>query len=110
MRYENENIWLTQRMMAELYGVDVRTVNDHLKKVYSDGELRKEATIRKYRIVQTESSRQVSREVKNPKQTQKRTQLFAFASASVIAYNKPSILRLQTRFHGFFFCSRFGKI
>ena len=32
MRYENENIWLTQRMMAELYGVDVRTVNDHLKK------------------------------------------------------------------------------
>ena len=63
MRYENENIWLTQRMMAELYGVDVRTVNDHLKKVYSDGELRKEATIRKYRIVQTEGSRQVSREV-----------------------------------------------
>ena len=63
MRYENENIWLTQRMMAELYGVDVRTVNDHLKKVYSDGELRKEATIRKYRIVQTEGNRQVSREV-----------------------------------------------
>ena len=63
MRYENENIWLTQRMMAELYGVDVRTVNDHLKKVYADGELRKEATIRKYRIVQTEGSRQVSREV-----------------------------------------------
>lgn len=39
MRYENETIWLTQRMMAELYGVDVRTVNDHLKKVYADAEL-----------------------------------------------------------------------
>lgn len=44
MRYENENIWLTQRMMAELYGVDVRTVNDHLKKVYADGELPEKAT------------------------------------------------------------------
>lgn len=63
MRYENENIWLTQRMMAELYGVDVRTVNDHLKKVFADGELPEEATIRKFRIVQTEGSRQVSREV-----------------------------------------------
>ena len=63
MRYENENIWLTQRMMAELYGVDVRTVNDHLKKVYGDGELPEEATIRKFRIVQMEGSRQVSREV-----------------------------------------------
>ena len=39
MRYEDENIWLTQWMMAELYDVDVRTVNEHLKKIYSDGEL-----------------------------------------------------------------------
>ena len=46
MRYENENIWLTQRMMAELYGVDVRTVSDHLQKIYSDGELQEDATIR----------------------------------------------------------------
>ncbi len=63
MRYEEENIWLTQRMMAELYGVDVRTINDHLKKVYDDGELPEGATIRKFRIVQAEGSRQVSREV-----------------------------------------------
>ncbi|MBQ7501196.1 virulence RhuM family protein [bacterium] len=63
MRYENENIWLTQRMMAELYDVDVRTISDHLKKIYADGELQEDATIRKYRIVQTEGSRQVSREV-----------------------------------------------
>lgn len=63
MRYENENIWLTQKMMAVLYDVDVRTVNEHIKKIYSDGELTEEATIRKFRIVQTEGSRQVNREV-----------------------------------------------
>ncbi|MBR4425769.1 MAG: virulence RhuM family protein, partial [Oscillospiraceae bacterium] len=65
MRYEDENIWLTQRMMAELYGVDVRTVNEHLQKIYADGELQEGATIRKFRIVQTEGGRQVSREVKH---------------------------------------------
>ena len=63
MRYEDENIWLTQRMMAELYDVDVRTVNEHIKKVYADSELTEEATIRKFRIVQTEGTRQVSREI-----------------------------------------------
>ena len=62
MRYENENIWLTQKMMATLYDVDVRTVSDHIKKVYSDSELEESATIRKYRIVQTEGARQVQRE------------------------------------------------
>ena len=63
LRYEDENIWLTQKMMAILYGVDVRTVNDHIKKIYGDSELSQEATIRKYRIVQTEGNRQVSRDV-----------------------------------------------
>lgn len=63
MRYEDENIWLTQKMMASLYDVDVRTINDHIKKIYSDSELEQSATIRKYRIVQTEGSRQVTREV-----------------------------------------------
>ena len=63
MRYENENIWLTQKMMAALYDVDVRTINEHIKKVYTDGELVEEATIRKFRIVQTEGTRQVNREV-----------------------------------------------
>ena len=64
MRYENENIWLTQKMMAQLYDVDVRTINFHIQKVYEDGELEEGATIRNFRIVQTEGSRQVSREVK----------------------------------------------
>lgn len=63
MRYENENIWLTQKMMATLYDVDVRTINEHIKKVYADGELVEGATIRKFRIVQTEGTRQVNREV-----------------------------------------------
>lgn len=62
MRYEDENIWLTQKMMATLYDVDVRTISDHIKKVYSDSELEASATIRKFRIVQTEGSRQVQRE------------------------------------------------
>ena len=63
MRYEDENIWLTQKMMASLYEVDVRTINDHIQKIYDDGELTKDATIRKFRIVQTEGSRQVKRNV-----------------------------------------------
>lgn len=62
MRYEDENIWLTQKMMATLYGVDVRTISDHIKKVYSDSELEELSTIRKFRIVQIEGSRQVERE------------------------------------------------
>lgn len=50
IRYENENIWLTQKLMAELYGVNVRTINDHIKKVFSDKELVEDAVIRKFRI------------------------------------------------------------
>lgn len=63
MRYEDENIWLTQKKMATLYGIDVRTINDHIQKIYADDELEAEATIRKYRIVQTEGPRQVQRTV-----------------------------------------------
>ncbi len=65
LRYEDENVWLTQRMMAELYGVDVRTINEHIQKIYSDAELTEAATVRNFRIVQTEGSREVSREVKH---------------------------------------------
>ena len=65
LRYQDENIWLTQRLMAELYGVEIHTVNEHIKKIFSDNELDEEATIRNFRIVQTEGSRQVTREVKH---------------------------------------------
>lgn len=63
MRYEDENIWLTQKMMAALYDVALPTINEHIKKIYADSELEEEATIRKFRIVQTEGNREVSREV-----------------------------------------------
>ena len=63
MRYENENIWLTQKMIAMLYDVSLPTINEHIKRIYEDGELTEKATIRKYQIVQTEGSRQVSRKV-----------------------------------------------
>ena len=65
MRYEDENIWLTQKMMATLYDVDVRTTNDHIQKIYEDGELQEDTTIRNFRIVQTEGTRQVSRQIKH---------------------------------------------
>lgn len=54
MRYEDENIWLTQKMMAQLYDVSLPTINEHIKKIYGDSELTESATIRKFRIVQTE--------------------------------------------------------
>ena len=65
MRYEDENIWLTQKTMATLYDVDVRTINEHIKKIYSDSELEVDSTIRNFRIVQTEGSRQVTRDTKH---------------------------------------------
>jgi len=63
MRYEDENIWSTQKMMATLYDVTVPAVNQYLKRIYSDNELTRETTIKKYLIVQTEGNRQVKREV-----------------------------------------------
>ena len=63
MRYEDENIWLTQKMMATFYDVELSTINEQIKKVFNDSELEEKATIRKFRIVQTEGSRQVEREI-----------------------------------------------
>lgn len=63
MRYEDENIWLTQKMMATLYDISVSAVSQHMKRIYADHELDPEATIKKYLTVQTEGKRQVSREL-----------------------------------------------
>ncbi len=63
MRYEDENIWLTQRMMAQLYDVSVQNIGQHIKKIYEDDELTEDATIKKFFIVQNEGARQVNREV-----------------------------------------------
>jgi hypothetical protein len=65
IRYENENIWLTQKLMATLYDVDVRTINYHIKKILEDNELSLPATIQKFRIVQNEGKREVSREIEH---------------------------------------------
>ncbi len=63
VRVEDETVWLTQKLMAALFAVDVRTINEHLGNVYGDGEQRREATVRKFRIVHLEGSREVAREV-----------------------------------------------
>ena len=64
-RFEDETIWLTQALMAELYQKDVRTINEHLKKIYDERELEREPTVRKYRIVRREGNRRVSREIEH---------------------------------------------
>lgn len=65
MRYEDENIWLTQKMMATLYSVNIRTINEHIRKIYNDDEVEVGSTIRNFRIVQREGSREVSRKIKH---------------------------------------------
>ena len=54
MRYEDENIWLTQKAMARLYDVDVRTINYHIKKIFEDNELQENSVIQKFRITATD--------------------------------------------------------
>lgn len=61
--YEDETFWLSQRRIAELFGVSVPTINEHLASIFDSGELNREATIRKFRIVQMEGGREVEREV-----------------------------------------------
>ena len=65
VRIEGETVWLSQRQMAELFDVDVRTISEHLSNVFSSGELEKEATIRKFRIVRHEGTRNVTRSVEH---------------------------------------------
>lgn len=52
-RFEGESLWLSQALMAELFQMDVRTINEHLGNIYAKGELAREAPIRKFRIVRT---------------------------------------------------------
>ncbi|MCB9737709.1 MAG: virulence RhuM family protein [Deltaproteobacteria bacterium] len=63
VRLVDGDIWLTQALMADLYGKDVRTISEHLGNIYAEGELDRAATIRKFRIVRTEGNRDVSRDV-----------------------------------------------
>ena len=65
VRYEDENIWLTQKMLATIYDVSIPTINEHINKIFSDNELDEISTIRNFRTVQNEGNREVSREVKH---------------------------------------------
>jgi hypothetical protein len=62
-RFEDETVWLTQKQIAELFEIGVNTANYHLKAIYREGELNAAATVRSYRIVQTEGARQIARSV-----------------------------------------------
>lgn len=63
VQYEDGTFWLTQKRMAELFGVEVNTINYHLKEIFKSSELQESSTIRKIRIVQTEGNRNVEREL-----------------------------------------------
>lgn len=63
VRIEDETVWMTQRGISELYQKNVNTINEHIKNIYSEKELREDSTIRKNRIVQTEGKRKVEREI-----------------------------------------------
>ena len=63
VRYEDENIWLTQKMLATLYNVSISAINQHVKKIYSDNELDEKTTIKNFLIVQKEGNREVTRNV-----------------------------------------------
>ena len=65
VRLEGENVWLTQKQMAELFEKDTRTINEHVGNVFEEGELDREGTIRKFRIVRQEGKRQVHREIEH---------------------------------------------
>jgi hypothetical protein len=65
VRIENENVWLTQKLTAKLFGVEVNTINYHLKEIFNSGELNYESTVRNFRIVQKEGNREVSRDVEH---------------------------------------------
>lgn len=61
--FNDETIWAPQKKMAELFGVEVNTINYHLKEIYKSGEIKEDSTIRKFRIVQDERGREISRKV-----------------------------------------------
>ena len=63
VRIEDETVWLTQKLMGVLFEVSVATINEHLANIFKTGEVTESATVRKFRIVQTEGTRQVNREV-----------------------------------------------
>ncbi|NGX43179.1 MAG: hypothetical protein K940chlam7_01470 [Chlamydiae bacterium] len=60
---QEETVWLSQKLMAELFQKNVRTINEHIQNIYEEGELESKSTIRKFRIVQKEGNREVARDI-----------------------------------------------
>lgn len=85
--FEEENIWMTQKSLAELYQVSVPTINEHIKNIIEEGELYPEATIRNFLIVQTEGQRQVNREVQH----------YSFQMVLAIGYRVRSLVGMHFR-------------
>ncbi len=65
VRFEEETVWLTQALLAELFQVTIPTVNEHLKNIFEEEECNRDATIRKFLIVRQEGPRSVSREIEH---------------------------------------------
>lgn len=65
VRFEQDTVWLSQAQMAALFGKDVRTINEHIGNVFTEGELAQRSTIRKFRIVRQEGRRQVKRDIEH---------------------------------------------
>lgn len=65
VRFENETVWLTQALLAELFQVSIPTINEHLKNIFEDGECDQDRTIRKFLIVRQEGARSVTREIEH---------------------------------------------
>jgi hypothetical protein len=65
VRLEGESVWLTQKQMAALFDKDIRTINEHVGNVFDEGELDREGTIRKFRMVRQEGNREVHREIEH---------------------------------------------
>lgn len=64
-RFADETLWLSQALIAQLFQITVATVNEHIRNIYREGELNEEATIRNFRIVRREGTREVAREVEH---------------------------------------------
>lgn len=64
-RFVEDSLWLTQALMADLFQVKVPTINEHLKRLYAEGEIQPEATIRQFLIVRQEGARQVNRSIEH---------------------------------------------
>jgi len=60
---QDETVWLSQKLMAELFQKNVRTINEHIQNIYAEGELEPGSTIRKFRIVQKEGNRKIARQI-----------------------------------------------